>query len=448
MFNSKYLDNLYNNLKIKSQGEVEYLQAVYEFFKSIDLIIDKHEEFEKENLVGRLIEPERFIQFRVPWYDDQGNVHINRGFRVEFNSAIGPYKGGLRFHPTVNPSIIKFLGFEQTIKNALTTLPMGGGKGGADFDPKGKSDFEIMRFCHSFINELFRHIGPYTDVPAGDMGVGAREVGYMFGQYKKIKNSFEGAFTGKGLSFGGSLIRKQATGYGLLYFSLEALNTLRNTDFCNKKVVVSGSGNVALYAAQKAVELGAKVVAMSDSDGYITNPNGLNIEQIIKLKEVDRKRIKDYLANDKEATYSKDPNGIWSVKCDVALPCATQNEIDLNNAKILVENGCIYVGEGANMPTSLEAIEYFKDNNVLFAPGKASNAGGVLVSGLEMSQNATFYPWTEEKVDKTLKSIMIRIFNNVNETAIKYNKNEDLEFGANIAGFLKVANAMSAQGIV
>lgn len=448
MFKSEYLDNLYNALKEKSSNEIEYLQAVEEFFKSLDLIIDNHPEFEKVNLIGRLIEPERFISFRVPWYDDLGNVHVNRGYRVEFNSAIGPYKGGIRFHPSVNASIIKFLGFEQTLKNSLTTLPMGGGKGGSDFDPKDKSDFEIMRFCHSFINELQRHIGPHTDVPAGDLGVGAKEIGYMFGQYKKLTNAFDGTFTSKGISYGGSLIRKQATGYGLIYFSMEALKCLLNTDFTDKKVIISGSGNVALYAAKKAEEFGAKVVAMSDSSGYIYCEDGIIIDEVIRIKEKEKRRIKNYLLTDKKAIYKDGSKGIWSVPCDIALPCATQNEIDLSSAKLLVSNNCIYVGEGANMPTTIEAIEYLKKNDVLFAPGKAANAGGVLVSGLEMSQNATFSSWSHEKVDEILNNTMIRIFQNINDISIKYNKFKDLEFGANITGFLKIADAMLAQGIV
>lgn len=448
MFKSKYLTSLYQDLNKKSSGEKEYLQAIYEFFKSVDLIIDDHKEFVDQNLIGRIIEPERFIQFRVPWYDDKGNVHVNRGFRVEFNSAIGPYKGGLRFHPSVTPSIIKFLGFEQTIKNALTTLPMGGGKGGSDFDPKGRSDFEIMRFCHSFINELYRHIGPTTDVPAGDMGVGAREIGFMFGQYKKLTNQFDGTLTGKGLTYGGSLIRKQATGYGLCYFTEEALKEIKNTSFKGKDVVISGSGNVAAYAAEKATQLGAKVIAMSDSSGYIYDKNGIDVDSIIQLKEVERKRIKEYISTHKNAIYKENASDIWTVKCDIALPCATQNELSIDSAKHLTKNGVQMVAEGANMPCSLEAIEYFKENGVIFAPGKAANAGGVLVSGLEMSQNASHYPWPSEKVDETLHTIMIEIFHNANNTAQKYGFKYDLEFGANIAGFLKVAEAMLAQGIV
>lgn len=448
MFNNTYLLNLYKDLETKSSNETEYLQAVYEFFKSLDLIIDEHKEFEESNLIGRIIEPERLIQFRVPWHDDKGQIHVNRGFRVEFNSAIGPYKGGLRFHPSVNASIIKFLGFEQTIKNALTTLPMGGGKGGSDFNPKGKSDYEIMRFCHSFINELYRHIGPHTDVPAGDMGVGAREIGYMFGQYKKLTNQFDGTFTGKGLTFGGSLIRKQATGYGLCYFVEEALQTIEKTGFSGKKVIISGSGNVALYAAEKAIELGATVIAMSDSSGIVYDPKGIDINKMIDLKEVQRKRINSYTKLVASAVYEEGANNIWKFPCDIALPCATQNELSINEAKLLVDNGVRIVAEGANMPCSLEAIEYFKENNVIFAPGKAANAGGVLVSGLEMSQNASFFPWTSEKVDETLKTIMREIFHNANNTASKYGFKYDLEFGANVAGFLKVAQAMLAQGVV
>jgi len=379
--------------------------------------------------------------------DDNGKVQVNRGFRVQFNSAIGPYKGGIRFHPSVNLGIIKFLGFEQIFKNSLTGLPMGGGKGGSDFDPKGKSDGEIMRFCQSFMTELYRHIGPDTDVPAGDIGVGAREIGYMFGMYRKIRNEFTGVLTGKGLTWGGSLVRTEATGYGLCYFMEEAMKTIKGKSFEGATVVISGSGNVAIYATEKAQQLGAKVVALSDSNGYVYDPDGIKLDTVKQIKEVERKRISEYVKYHPNAKYTEGCSGIWSVKCDVALPCATQNELDGNAAKTLVENGCYAVGEGANMPCTPEAIDIFMKNGVLYAPGKASNAGGVATSGLEMCQNSMRYSWSFEEVDAKLKDIMVNIFRNVRAVAKEYGQEDNLVLGANIAGFLKVANAMMAQGV-
>lgn len=427
--------------------EKEYLQAVDEVLESLKLVEAKHPELLKDNLLERIVEPERVIMFRVPWVDDNGNVQVNRGYRVQYNSAIGPYKGGIRFHPSVNLSIIKFLGFEQTFKNALTTLPMGGGKGGSDFNPKGKSDMEVMRFCQSFIGELYRHIGADTDVPAGDIGVGAREVGYMYGYYKKLRNEFTGTYTGKGLQWGGSLGRKEATGYGLCYFT-DALLKDHGDSFENKTVVVSGSGNVAIYAAEKATQLGGKVVAMSDSNGCVYDPNGIDLALVKEIKEVKRGRIKEYVETHKDATYTEGSRNIWSVKCDIALPCATQNELHEEHAKILVANGCKVVCEGANMPTTPEAIHVFQTNGVLYAPGKASNAGGVACSGLEMSQNSMRYSWTFEEVDQKLKGIMENIYETVSKTAKEYGAEDNFVIGANIAGFEKVAKAMHAQGII
>ena len=395
----------------------------------------------------RLVEPERQIFFRVPWVDDNGKVQVNRGYRVQFNSAIGPYKGGIRLHPSVNASVIKFLGFEQIFKNSLTGLPIGGGKGGSDFDPKGKSDMEVMRFCQSFMTELSKHIGADTDVPAGDIGTGAREIGYMFGQYKRLRNEFVGVLTGKGLTYGGSLARTEATGYGLCYFVEEMLKCMKNDSFKGKTVVVSGSGNVAIYANEKATELGGKVVAMSDSNGYIYDEKGVDLKVIKQIKEVERGRIKEYVNRVDGAEYHEGCNGIWSVKCDIALPCATQNEIDKASAETLVKNGVTAVGEGANMPSTPEAIEVFRSNGILFAPAKAANAGGVATSALEMSQNSMRYSWTFEEVDAKLKDIMINIFHNAYNAAEKYGMNGNLVAGANIAGFEKVANAMIAQGI-
>lgn len=440
------LEKLYETVVSRQPNDKEFLQAVQEVFESLKVIEKVHPEQLDDDVLTRLVEPERQIIFRVPWIDDNGVTQVNRGYRVEFNSAIGPYKGGIRFHPSVNISIIKFLGFEQIFKNSLTTLPMGGGKGGSDFDPKGKSDREIMAFCQSFMTELYRHIGPNTDVPAGDIGVGGREVGYLFGQYKRLKNEFSGVLTGKGLSFGGSLIRTEATGYGLCYFT-QALLKDNGTSFKDKTVAISGSGNVAIYACQKATQLGAKVVTMSDSNGFIYDPNGIDLELVKEIKEVRRGRIKEYVEVHPEATYTAGQRP-WSVKVDVALPCATQNELDLDNAKDLVKNGIFAVCEGANMPTTPDAIKYLQENGVLYAPGKASNAGGVACSGLEMSQNAQHLSWSAEEVDQKLEQIMVTIFNTCRDTAKEYGCDKQYEIGANIAGFLKVATAMKAQGTV
>ena len=440
-----YLQKVYENVVAKNPNESEFHQAVYEVLESIAPAVEKNPAYEKANIIGRMVEPERFVQFRVTWVDDAGNVQVNRGYRVQFNSAIGPYKGGLRLHPSVCASVIKFLGFEQVLKNSLTTLPMGGGKGGSDFDPKGKSDLEIMRFCQSFMTELAKHIGADTDVPAGDIGVGAREVGYLFGQYKRLRNEFTGVLTGKGLSYGGSLARTEATGYGLCYFVEEMLREQGKT-FRGQTVVISGSGNVAIYAAEKAMEFGAKVIAMSDSNGYVVDKDGIKLDVVKQLKEVERKRIKEYAALVPGAEYHEGCKGIWTVKCDIALPCATQNEIDLESAKALVANGVYAVGEGANMPSTIDAINYFLDNKILFAPAKAANAGGVATSGLEMSQNSERLSWTFDEVDDKLHKIMINIYKNASETAKEFGHEGNLVVGANIAGFLKVADAMLAQG--
>ena len=447
MFKTKYVERVYNDLVEKNKNESEYLQAAQEILESLEGYVEKHPELEKQKLLERFLEPERFVQFKVVWTDDKGNFQVNRGYRVQYNSAIGPYKGGLRLHPSVNASIIKFLGLEQVLKNSLTSLPMGGGKGGSDFDPKGKSDTEIMRFCQSFMTELYRHIGPETDVPAGDIGVGGREIGYLFGQYKRIKNEFTGVLTGKGLTYGGSLARTEATGYGLCYFTSEALNTLKNTSFKDKTVVISGSGNVAIYATEKATQLGAKVVALSDSNGYIHDPNGINLDVVKQIKEVERGRISEYVKRVNGATYHEGSKGIWQIKCDIALPCATQNELDLEDAKTLVNNGVIAVCEGANMPSTLDAAKYFIDNKVIFGPAKAANAGGVATSGLEMTQNSAHLSWTFEEVDNKLKEIMVNIFKNSYAKALESGNKFDLLTGANIAGFEKVCNAMLAQGI-
>ncbi|MBQ9124460.1 MAG: NADP-specific glutamate dehydrogenase [Acholeplasmatales bacterium] len=447
MFKTEYVKNVYANLVEKNKSEAEFLQAAQEILASLEPYIAAHPELESKKILERFLEPERFVQFKVVWTDDKGNYQVNRGYRVQYNSAIGPYKGGIRFHPSVNASIIKFLGLEQTLKNSLTSLPMGGGKGGSDFDPKGKSDAEILRFCQSFMTELYRHIGPDSDVPAGDIGVGAREIGYMFGQYKKITNEFSGVLTGKGLSYGGSLARKEATGYGLCYFTNEALKALKDTDFNGKTVVVSGSGNVAIYANQKATELGAKVVAMSDSNGYVYDPNGINLDVIKQIKEVERARIVEYTKRVPGSTYVEGSRNIWEVKCDIALPCATQNELHLEDAKKLVANGCIAVCEGANMPSTLEAAKYFIDNKVVFGPAKAANAGGVATSGLEMTQNSNRLSWTFEEVDNKLHGIMVNIFKNAYAKAVELGNKYDLVTGANIAGFEKVCDAMIAQGI-
>lgn len=442
----KDLEQLYETVKKRNPNDKEFLQAVEEVFESLNIIADVHPEELDDDVLERLVEPERQIIFRVPWVDDNGKTQVNRGYRVEFNSAIGPYKGGLRFHPSVNISIIKFLGFEQVLKNSLTTLPMGGGKGGSDFDPKGKSDREVMRFCQSFMSELYRHIGPNTDVPAGDIGVGGREVGYLFGQYKRLKNEYSGVLTGKGLTFGGSLIRTEATGYGLCYFT-QALLKDNGTSFEGKTVTISGSGNVAIYACEKATQLGAKVVTMSDSNGFVYDPEGIDLDLVKDIKEVRRGRIKEYVEKHPNATYT--PNARpWTVPCDIALPCATQNELDLEDAKALVANKVFAVCEGANMPTTPEAIHYLMKSGVFYAPGKASNAGGVACSGLEMSQNAQHLSWTAEEVDQKLENIMVNIFETCRDTAKEYGHEKEYVVGANIAGFLKVAKAMKAQGTV
>lgn len=442
----KDLEQLYETVKKRNPNDKEFLQAVEEVFESLNIIADVHPEELDDDVLERLVEPERQIIFRVPWVDDNGKTQVNRGYRVEFNSAIGPYKGGLRFHPSVNISIIKFLGFEQVLKNSLTTLPMGGGKGGSDFDPKGKSDREVMRFCQSFMSELYRHIGPNTDVPAGDIGVGGREVGYLFGQYKRLKNEYSGVLTGKGLTFGGSLIRTEATGYGLCYFT-QALLKDNGTSFEGKTVTISGSGNVAIYACEKATQLGAKVVTMSDSNGFVYDPEGIDLDLVKDIKEVRRGRIKEYVEKHPNSIYT--PNARpWTVPCDIALPCATQNELDLEDAKALVANKVFAVCEGANMPTTPDAIHYLMKNGVFYAPGKASNAGGVACSGLEMSQNAQHLSWTAEEVDQKLERIMVNIFETCRDTAKEYGHEKEYVVGANIAGFLKVAKAMKAQGTV
>lgn len=442
-----YVDEVLEYVNKKDYNEKEFLQAVGEVLNSLRPVIDANEEkFRKVALLERLIEPERILRFRVPWIDDKGQVHVNRGYRVQFNSAIGPYKGGLRLHPSVNLGIVKFLGFEQIFKNSLTGLPIGGGKGGSDFDPKGKSDREIMMFCQSFMTELCKVIGADTDVPAGDIGTGAREIGYMFGQYKRIQGTYEGVLTGKGLSFGGSLARTEATGYGLLYFTEEMLKC-NGIDIKGKTVCVSGSGNVAIYAVEKAEMLGAKVVTVSDSTGWIYDKDGIDVALLKEIKEVKRARLTEYAAARPSAEYHEG-RGVWQIKCDIALPCATQNELLLDDAKMLVENGCIAVAEGANMPTTLEATKYLQQNGVMFAPGKAANAGGVATSALEMSQNSERISWTFEKVDKKLKDIMVNIYHNVDDAAKKYSLDGDYVSGANIAGFEKVADAMMAQGIV
>lgn len=442
-----YLQGVYEGLAKRNPEQKEFLQAVEEVLESLEPVVAAHPEYEKAGLIERLVEPERIIMFRVPWVDDAGKVQVNRGYRVQFNSAIGPYKGGLRLHPSVNQSILKFLGFEQILKNSLTGLPIGGGKGGSDFDPKGKSDNEVQRFCQSFMTELYRYIGKDTDVPAGDIGVGAREIGYLYGQYKRITGLYEGVLTGKGLTWGGSLARKEATGYGLCYFT-QAMMERNGKAIAGKTVVVSGSGNVAIYAVQKITEMGAKVVAMSDSNGYIYDPDGIKLDVVKQLKEVERKRIKEYVKAVPTATYTEGCSGIWTIPCQIALPCATQNEINEASAKALIANGVEAVGEGANMPSTLEATAEFQQAGVLFAPAKAANAGGVAVSALEMSQNSQRLSWTFEEVDAKLKDIMVNIFAKVDLAAHEYAKEGDYVAGANIAGFLKVADAMMAQGAV
>ena len=442
---NSYLKRVYETVQKRNPNEPEFQQAVLEVLESFEPVVEARPELEKNGIIERIVEPERMVMFRVPWVDDQGKVQVNRGFRVQFNSAIGPYKGGLRFHPSVNASVIKFLGFEQCFKNSLTGLPMGGGKGGSDFDPKGKSDAEVMRFCQSFITELSRHIGQFTDVPAGDIGVGGREIGFMYGQYKRLKNEFTGMLTGKGLSYGGSLARTEATGYGLCYYMKEML-AYKGTSFEGKTVAISGSGNVAIYACQKATQLGAKVVTMSDSNGYIYDPNGINLDVVKDIKEVKRGRIKEYAERVPGSTYTEGQRP-WSVKCDIALPCATQNELSGDDAKALIANGCKFVAEGANMPSTPEAVEAFKAAGVFFGPAKAANAGGVATSGLEMSQNSLRLSWTFEEVDQRLHDIMVNIFKTCIDSAKKYGHDDDLVMGANIGGFEKIADAMLAQGV-
>ena len=442
-----YVEQVLEDLKKNNPNEPEFHQAATEMLTTLAPVVEAHPEYEKAGLLERFVEPERVILFRVPWVDDSGKTRVNKGYRVEFNSAIGPYKGGLRFHPSVNLSIVKFLGLEQILKNSLTGLPIGGGKGGSDFDPKGKSDREIMAFCQSFMTELYRHIGADTDVPAGDIGVGAREVGYLFGQYKRIRNEHVGVMTGRGLSYGGSLVRTEATGYGLVYITEEALK-VRGDSFKGKTVIVSGSGNVAIYACQKVQQLGAKVVAMYDSNGYVYDPEGIRLDVIKQIKEVERGRIKEYVARVKGAKYFEGCKGIWTIPCDIALPCATQNEIDKEAAEILVKNGVEYVAEGANMPSTLEAVEVFQKAGVVFLPGKAANAGGVATSALEMAQSSGRMFWSFEEVDAKLKNIMVNIYHNIDNAAKQYGYEGNYVMGANIAGFVKVAEAMLAQGVV
>ena len=444
---SAYMKEVYEKVCKRDQGEPEFLQAVQEVLESLEPVMEKRPDIKEAGIVERMVEPERFLQFRVSWVDDNGKVQVNRGYRVQYNSAIGPYKGGLRLHPSVNASIIKFLGFEQIFKNSLTGLPIGGGKGGSDFDPKGKSDNEVMRFCQSFMTELAKHIGPDTDVPAGDIGVGAREIGYLFGQYKRLRNEFTGVLTGKGLSYGGSLARTEATGYGLCYFADNMLKDAGRS-FEGAKVAISGSGNVAIYACEKATALGAKVVTMSDSNGFVHDPNGIDLALVKQLKEVERKRIREYVTVRPEAEYHEGCSGVWQVPCDIALPCATQNELDLSAAKALIQNGCFAVAEGANMPCTPDAVEALQAAGLLFAPAKAANAGGVATSALEMSQNSMRMSWSFEEVDSHLKDIMTNLYHNAAGAAAQYGKPGDLVAGANIAGFLKVADAMLAYGLV
>ena len=447
MLTNEYLKRVYEDTEKRNITDKEFLQAVYEVFDSLQPYVEKHPELEQNGIMERLVEPDRMVSFRVAWVDDQGKVQVNRGYRCQFNSSIGPYKGGLRFHPTVTRSVIKFLGFEQIFKNSLTSLPLGGGKGGSDFDPKGKSDAEIMRFCQAFMTELHRYIGADVDVPAGDIGVGGREIGYLFGQYKFLKNNFTGVLTGKGLAFGGSLARTEATGYGLLYFVEEMLKCMKGESLEGKTVVISGAGNVAIYAAQKAMELGAKVVTMSDSNGYVYDPNGINLDVMKQVKEVERARISEYAKRVPGVTYGDNRSDVWKIPCDIALPCATQNELQEEDAKALVANGVTVVAEGANMPSTPEAIEYLLAHGVLFGPAKAANAGGVATSGLEMSQNSQRYSWTFEEVDKKLKSIMVNIFHNSYNASKDCGMEGNLVVGANVAGFIKVSNAMLAEGV-
>ena len=446
-FSNSYIQSVYDSVAARNPHEPEFLQAVGEVLQSLQPVVDKRPDLQQHAVLERMCEPDRFIQFRVAWQDDSGKTQVNRGYRVQFNSAIGPYKGGLRFHPSVNASIIKFLGFEQGFKNSLTGLPMGGAKGGSDFDPKGKSDNEVLRFCQAFMTELYRYIGADTDVPAGDIGVGAREVGYLFGQYKRIVNQYTGVLTGKGLTYGGSLVRKEATGYGLLYFVEEMLFCMKQDSLKGKTVVVSGSGNVAIYAVEKAQQLGAKVVAMSDSKGCVYDPEGIDLAVVKSIREGKRGPISEYAQLKPSATYTEGHRNIWKIACDVALPCATQNELHEEDALALIANGVMAVAEGANMPCTPEAVAQFQKAGVLYAPGKASNAGGVSVSGLEMSQNSMRYSWTAEEVDAKLKQIMIGIFHSAYNAAKQYGVEGDLLSGANIAGFLKVADSMIAEGV-
>ena len=447
MLTDEYVKRVYAKVEERDPDQTEFLQAVQEVFESIEPVFAKHPEYEAAGVLQRFVEPERLVKFRVAWVDDNGDVQVNRGYRVQFNSAIGPYKGGLRFHPTVTESVIKFLGFEQILKNSLTGLPMGGGKGGSDFDPHGKSDAEVMRFCQSFMAELYRHIGPNVDVPAGDIGVGGREIGYLFGEYKKLTGNFEGVLTGKGLTFGGSLARTEATGYGVCYYTNEMLKA-NGKGFEGQTVALSGAGNVAIYACEKATELGAKVVTMSDSNGYIYDKNGIDLDCVKQLKEVERKRIKEYVTTHPDAEYHEGCSGVWTIPCDIAMPCATQNEIDEASAKELVKNGCYAVAEGANMPSTPGAIDTYLANGLLYAPAKACNAGGVAVSGLEMSQNSIRYDWSFDKVDGKLQGIMTDIFASCDDAAKEYGVAGNYMAGANIAGFLKVAEAMKAEGNV
>ena len=444
---NQYLIDLLETVKKRNAGEPEFIQAVTEVFESLQPVVEKRQDLVDAGVFERIVEPERQIMFRVPWVDDNGKTQVNRGFRIQFNSAIGPYKGGIRLHPSVYLGIIKFLGFEQIFKNSLTTLPMGGGKGGSDFDPHGKSDAEVMRFCQSFMTELYRHIGPDTDVPAGDIGVGGREIGFLFGQYKRIRDEYSGILTGKGIPFGGSLARTEATGYGLCYFAKEMLADAGKS-FEGQRVVISGSGNVATYANQKATQMGGKVIAMSDSNGYIVDENGIDYKVIKEIKEVKRARIKTYLDYVPTAKYVEGSQGIWTVPCDIALPCATQNELQLEGAEALVANGCYAVAEGANMPSTPEAIAYLQSHGILFAPAKAANAGGVATSGLEMSQNSLRLSWTFEEVDERLHNIMVNIYKNAADAAERYGMKGNLVAGANIAGFEKIASAMMSQGVV
>lgn len=443
----EYIDRVMQTVIDRNPNEPEFHQAVREVLNSLKPVIEKHPEYEKNAILERIVEPDRLVTFKVPWVDDKGEYHVNRGFRVQFNNAIGPYKGGLRLHPSVTASVIKFLGFEQVFKNSLTGLPMGGGKGGSDFDPKGRSDAEIMRFCQSFMTELSKHIGQFTDVPAGDIGVGAREIGYMFGQYKRLRNEVTGVLTGKGLSYGGSLVRPEATGYGLCYFTEEALNCMKNDSFKGKTVVISGSGNVAIYATEKATQLGGKVVALSDSTGYVYDKNGIDLDVVKEIKLARRARISEYVKAVPAAEYHEGCSGIWSIPCDIALPCATQNEIDEASAKLLAANGCKVVCEGANMPSTPEAINVYLENGMLYGPAKAANAGGVATSGLEMSQNSLRLSWTFEEVDERLQNIMKNIFHNAYDASKACGAEGNLMVGANVAGFIKVADAMLAEGI-